>query len=116
VKTIFVAIIGDWDGGHHGQYPILLGYSSDRKEAPFSSSQGWGYGFSGNFYSLEGLVKYDLIEEYNRKESIWAYEILKHCIANRLNDHEASELLLESLNDNSPIVPDELWCKLQNYA
>jgi hypothetical protein len=33
MKTTVVAIIGDWNGGHHGKFPLLLEYEPAEKSA-----------------------------------------------------------------------------------
>ncbi|VAW59702.1 hypothetical protein MNBD_GAMMA08-808 [hydrothermal vent metagenome] len=111
-KITLVVISGGWEGGHDGQYPILLEYNSENHEKPFSSSEGWGHGLSGSVFSIEGLFKSGIIEIYNRSESVWAYEVLVNAYQNTWGSHKAAARLLTVLPQNLPVIPECLVCVL----
>ncbi|MEL6117925.1 hypothetical protein P0Y67_22275 [Photobacterium sp. SP02] len=108
MKTTVVAIIGDWNGGHHGKFPLLLEYEPAEKERPLYSSEGWGHGFSGNRFTLEDLNKYGLLDIYDQPESRWAFQILQECLKNGDSSHVAGAALLSKLQDNLPDIPDSV--------
>ncbi len=115
-KITLVAVIGSWDGGNDGQYPLLLEYNPENMDSPFSSSEGWGHGLSGNDFSILSLSKYNIIEEYHRPESMWAYDILKKAEAAGLNNVDTAKLLLADLDGNQPNIPSHLQSVLNRNA
>jgi hypothetical protein len=115
-KVTLVAVIGSWDGSNNGQYPLLLEYDPKNLEKPFSSSEGWGHGFSGNNFSILSLSKSNIIEEYNRPESMWAYHVLKKSELASLNNDDTAKLLLADFESNKPIIPLHLQSILNKNA
>lgn len=116
MSILLVAISGNWNGGNNGQYPLILEYDSSKVDRPFNSSMGWGYGYSGNYFSADDLVKSGILEYYNRSESLWAYEILVSASQRKLDDHKTAGLLLEKLSGNEPSLPNDLRAIMQRNA
>ncbi|WP_394132217.1 hypothetical protein [Marinobacter nauticus] len=70
-----VRIDGDWEGGHHGQYPKVFGVSLE-SDKPFVVTEGSGWGLGGASYTLPGLFEGNAASIFDRAESSELFQVL----------------------------------------
>jgi hypothetical protein len=115
MKRILLYIeIGNWDGGNNGRYPKLIEFDLDNDETPFMESEGWGWGLGGASYSLERFVSVGALNRLNIPSSMWAYEIIKWGLDNKISLEEISNSLKVSYIENKADVPENFKVHLKN--
>lgn len=87
---------GNWDGGHHGQFPKIYEWDLDDLERPIVQSDGWGHGYGGCSFSVEEFAKRNGLSKLKGIESDWAYTILKNALENNLGNVDISEKLVSA--------------------
>ncbi|WP_431475207.1 hypothetical protein RVM24_07635 [Marinobacter sp. KM021] len=70
-----VTINGDWEGGHHGQYPKVFSVSPGESK-PFVVTEGSGWGFGGSSFTLAELFEQDVASIFDREESSELFQLL----------------------------------------
>lgn len=98
--------LGDWTGGHHGQYPYVVEFDSKRLDAPFSASEGWGHGLGGAAYSLAQFVETEAYTRLNN-HAPWAAAIIEQGLTTQ-NIETISQALQAQYEAHIPTIPSNL--------
>lgn len=103
---------GDWDGGHHGRFPVIGYLNADDGEKPLSMSAGWGWGLGGGRFSFKSFAESDFINDLNCPAGRWLHDAIRHVTSNGLSHERACAYLLAQLEGNEPAIPDCLLAHL----
>ncbi len=100
--------LGSWDGGHDGTYPKLTVFDIRSPSTPFVITEGWGHGLMGRGYSSREFLESGLLENLNKPNSRWAYQVIKLSFSENKKPEAMFELLLESYRNNPLNISDHL--------
>lgn len=115
-KILLKLELGDWDGGHNGQYPKIIEWNLEDSVRPIEESEGWGHGLGGGSSLLDIFMNSKQFYHLGEGDSTWAHKVILSATQNNLRVPEISRLLLSESKNNKVHVPTHLLNVLNRFG
>jgi hypothetical protein len=115
-KILLKIELGDWDGGHNGQYPRVIEWNLEDENRPVEESEGWGHGFGGGNSSLEIFAQSKQFYYLSQGDSSWAHQIILNALQKGLTVSEVGSLLMVEAEKHKVNLPLHLQAVLSRYG